>query len=84
MAPESRGIIPFTMPLRMPELVGRAMIDPEFLVELQRAPDDVLGRYELTDAERTAVRAALDHLSRTPHPERALALRTALLRRVAT
>jgi len=72
------------MPPRLPELVGRAMIDPEFLAELQRAPDDVLARYDLNDAERTAVRAALDHLSRTPPRERAQALRTALLRRVAT
>ena len=60
------------------------MIDPDFLAELQRVPDDVLARYDLSDAERTAVRAALDHLSRTPHLERAQALRTALLRRVAT
>ena len=72
------------MPARLPELIGRAMIDPDFLAELQRAPDDVLARYELSDAERTAVRAALDRLSRTPSREHAEALRSALLRRVAT
>jgi hypothetical protein len=77
-------MIAVTMPPRLPELVGRAMIDPEFLAELQRAPDDVLARYDLTDTERTAVRAALDRLSHTPPRERALALSTALLRRVAT
>ena len=77
-------MIACTMPPRLPELVGRAMIDPDFLAELQRAPDDVLARYELTDAERTAVRSALDRLSHAPPGERARALGTALLRRVAT
>ncbi|HEY7648717.1 MAG TPA: hypothetical protein VID04_06890 [Methylomirabilota bacterium] len=72
------------MPPRLPELVGRAMIDAEFLAELRRAPDDVLARYDLTDAERTAVRSALDRLSHAPPGDQALALRTALLRRVAT
>jgi hypothetical protein len=72
------------MPARLPELVGRAMIDPEFLAELQRAPDDVLARYDLTDTERTAIRSALDRLSSTSPRERTLALRTALLRRLAT
>jgi hypothetical protein len=72
------------MPSRLSDLVGRAMIDPEFLAELQRTPDDVLARYELTDTERTAVRSALDRLADTSPRERALALRTALIRRLAT
>jgi hypothetical protein len=72
------------MASKLPELVGRAMIDSEFLAELQRAPDAILSRYELSDTERTAVRAALDHLSRTPPRQRAQALHTALLRRIAT
>jgi hypothetical protein len=60
------------------------MIDPEFLAELQRTPDAVLARYELSEAEQTTVRAALDRLARTPPRERTEALRSALLRRVAT
>ena len=72
------------MPPRLPELVGRLMIDPEFLAEIQRTPDAVLGRYELTDEERVAVRQALDRLSDTPPSRRAHALRTVLLKRVAT
>ena len=72
------------MPPRLPELVGRAMVDPEFLAELQQAPEAVLARYELNDDEQAAVRAALVRLADTPHREHAQALRTALLRRVST
>ncbi|OLC12966.1 MAG: hypothetical protein AUH29_14620 [Candidatus Rokubacteria bacterium 13_1_40CM_69_27] len=72
------------MPPRLPELVGRAMIDQEFLADLQRAPESVLARYELTDDERAAVRTALVHLAQTPTNQRPQAFRTALLRRVAT
>jgi hypothetical protein len=72
------------MPPRLPELVGRLMIDPEFLVEIQRAPETVLGQYDLSDEERAAVRHALERLGETPPGRRAHALRTALLKRVAT
>jgi len=41
------------------ELIGRAMIDPEFVAELQRAPDVTLAQFLLTDDESTAVRQAL-------------------------
>jgi hypothetical protein len=53
------------MPPRLPELVGRLMIDPELLAEIQRAPDSVLGQYELSDEERTAVRQAVERLGDT-------------------
>jgi hypothetical protein len=72
------------MPPRLPELVGRLMIDPEFLAEIQRTPDSILGQYELSDEERVAVRQALDRLVDTPPGRRANALRTVLLKRVAT
>ena len=72
------------MPPRLPELVGRLMIDPEFLAEIQRTPDSVLGQYELSDEERAAVRQALERLVDTPPGRRAHALRTVLLKRVAT
>ena len=66
------------------ELVGRVMIDPEFLAELQRAPESLLAQYELTDAERSTVRQALVRLAATPPSERRHELRTILIRRVAT
>ena len=72
------------MPPRLPELVGRLMVDPEFLAEIQRAPEAVLGQYELSEEELVAVRQALERLSDTPPSRRAHALRTVLLRRVAT
>jgi hypothetical protein len=72
------------MPPRLPELVGRLMMDPEFLAEIQRTPDTVLGQYDLSDEERVAVRQALDRLGDTPPGRRANALRTVLLKRVAT
>jgi hypothetical protein len=72
------------MAQRLPELVGRAMIDPEFLADLQRAPDSILQQYELTDDERATVIAALARLGQASAGQRAAALRTALIRRVAT
>lgn len=66
------------------ELVGRAMIDPDFLLDLQRSPDAVLAEYELSDHERTTVHEALARLAKTPSGQRGPALREALIRRVAT
>ncbi len=73
-----------TMPSRLPELVGRLMVDPEFVAEMQRTPETILGQYDLTEEELTAVRQALDRLGDTPPSRRANALRTVLLKRVAT
>ena len=72
------------MPQRLPELIGRAMIDPDFLADLQRAPDTVLAQYELSDDERRTVLGALARLAQSPARERAQAFRSALIRRVAT
>ena len=72
------------MSQHLADLVGRAMIDPEFLTDLQRAPDAVLAQYDLNDDERRAVRDALGRLTDGSSTQRAVALRTALLRRVAT
>jgi len=72
------------MAQRLPELVGRAMIDPDFLADLQRTPDSILAQYELTDDERATVLAALARLGRGSAGQRATALRSALIRRVAT
>jgi hypothetical protein len=72
------------MPQGLRDLVGRAMIDPDFLADLQRSPDVVLAQYQLTDDERTTVRRALARLASTPSSQRAHALHSALIRRVAT
>jgi len=72
------------MAQRLRELVGRAMIDLDFLADLQRTPETILAEYELTDEERTAIQSALRRLADAPAHERAATLRSALLRRVAT
>jgi len=72
------------MAQRLPELIGRAMIEPECLADLQRAPDAVLADYELTEDERATVLAALARLGQGSASQRATALRSALIRRVAT
>ena len=66
------------------ELVGRAMIDPDFLADLQKSPETILAQYELNDDERSTVLSALARLTKTPAHQRAHALRTALIRRVST
>jgi hypothetical protein len=72
------------MAQRLPELIGRAMIDPDFLADLQRSPDTVLAQYELNDDERSTVLRALARLATAPVGTRAQEFRTALIRRVAT
>ena len=66
------------------ELVGRVMIDPDFLGELVRAPDTVLADYRLSREERTSVLQAIAKLSLTPQSQRARAFQTALVKRWAT
>jgi hypothetical protein len=66
------------------ELVGRVMIDPEFLAELLRAPETLLAEYQLSDAERATVQQALARLAKTPSNERRHQFRSSLISRVAT
>jgi hypothetical protein len=72
------------MSQRLPELVGRVMIDPDFLADLQRAPEPILAEYELSEDERATVLSALARLAQTSAHQRASTFRTALIRRVAT
>ncbi|HEY2991744.1 MAG TPA: hypothetical protein VGM22_02965 [Methylomirabilota bacterium] len=72
------------MAQRLPELIGRAMIDPDFLADLQRAPETILGQYELSADERSTVLRALARLAQTPTGQRAQEFHSALIRRVAT
>jgi hypothetical protein len=73
-----------TMAQGLRELIGRAMVDQEFFVELQRAPESILSGYELNADERATVLAALDRLAKVPANKRVPTLRRALLRRVST
>jgi len=66
------------------DLVGRVMIDPQYLAELQRTPDILLAEYELTDDERAKIRQALERLGKTPPGQHRHEFRNALIRRVAT
>ena len=69
---------------RLPELVGRVMIDPDFLADLQRAPEPIFAEYELSEDERATVLSALARLGQSSANQRASEFRTALIRRVAT
>jgi hypothetical protein len=66
------------------DLVGRAMIDPDFMADLERSPDTVLAKFQLSATEATAVRRALRQLSQTASHKRGRELHTALIRRVST
>jgi hypothetical protein len=72
------------MVLGLRELIGRAMIDPEFVADLQRSPDTVLAQFQLSEAEQVIVRQALVRLAQTPPRQRAREFHAALIRRVAT
>lgn len=72
------------MPKRLPDLVGRAMIDPEFLEQLRTEPEATLAGYELTVEERAVVTTALTRLGKAITPQQIDEVKIDLLRRVAT
>ena len=72
------------MPPRLPELIGRAMIDPDFLADLLRSPEPILAQYELSAEERATVMGAIARLAQTPSGQRAQVFQSALIRRVST
>jgi hypothetical protein len=72
------------LPQRLPELIGRAMVDPDFFADLQQSPESILAHYELSADERATVLGALARLAQTPSGQRARAFQSALIRRVAT
>ena len=66
------------------DLVGRVMIDKQFLADLVRDPATVLAEYDLTAEERAVI---IQAVGRNDHPserERARALQNVLLKRWAT
>jgi hypothetical protein len=66
------------------DLVGRVMLDREFLSRLARDPDGILAGYELTADERAVIMHALGRGIDAPDEERARALQDAMLKRWAT
>lgn len=66
------------------ELVGRVMIDSEFLQTLIRDPSTVLADYQLSAEERASVLQAIAKLGLTPQSQRARAFQSALVKRWAT
>lgn len=66
------------------DLVGRVMIDKEFLADLVRDPARVLADYDLTSDERAVIMQAVGRTERTTDRERARALQNALMKRWAT
>jgi len=71
-------------PQGMRDLVGRVMIDPDFLAELVRAPEAVLAQYELTREERAALLLAVSKARSTPTHRQARTFQRALVRRWST
>ncbi len=66
------------------ELVGRVMIDPDFLQDLVRDPHAVLADYQLSAEERASVLQAVAKLTLTPQSQHARVFQTALVKRWAT
>jgi len=66
------------------ELVGRVMIDPDFLQTLVRDPGAVLADYQLSAEERASVLQAIAKLGHAPRSEQVRAFQTALVKRWAT
>jgi hypothetical protein len=68
----------------MRELIGRAMIEKEFLAELVRDPESVLAGFELRPEERSALMQAVARTGTGSAAERAQAFQSILMKRWAT
>ncbi len=66
------------------DLVGRAMIDRDFLADLVREPARVLAEFDLSAEERAAIMLAVGKTGNTTERERARALQVVLMKRWAT
>jgi hypothetical protein len=66
------------------ELVGRAMIDQDFLAELRRAPETAMAQYELSHEEREALLKAVRKLGSVPSHQYGRTLQAVLVKRWAT
>ena len=66
------------------ELVGRAMIDRDFLADLVREPALMLADFDLSSEERSAIMQAVGKTGGTTERQRARALQGVLMKRWAT
>jgi len=66
------------------DLVGRLMIDREFLAELVRDPETVLAAYEITAEERAQIMKAVARTGHGSETERAREFQTLMMKRWAT
>lgn len=66
------------------DLIGRAMIDREFLAALLRDPAEVLLGFELESEERAAVLRAVERATSSVESERARAFQAVIMKRWAT
>lgn len=68
----------------MQDLIGRLMIDKEFLAALVRDPAPILAQYELAAEERAAILEAATRAGQSPEPERVRSFQAGLMKRWAT
>ena len=66
------------------DLVGRAMIDKQFLADLVRDPATMLADYDLSAEERQAIMQAVGRTETVSDRDRARALQDAMMKRWAT
>ena len=66
------------------DLVGRAMIDRDFLANLVREPALMLAEFDLSSEERAAIMQAVGKTGGSTERERARALQVVLMKRWAT
>ena len=66
------------------DLVGRAMIDRDFLADLVRDPALMLAEFDLSSEERAAIMQAVGKTGGSTEGERARALQVVLMKRWAT
>jgi hypothetical protein len=66
------------------DLVGRAMIDRDFLADLVRDPALMLADFDLSSEERAAIMQAVGKTGNSTERERARALQVVLMKRWAT
>ena len=66
------------------DLVGRAMIDKQFLADLLRDPETTLADYDLSGEERAAIMRAVGRKGTVSDHERARALQNVMMKRWAT
>ena len=65
------------------DLVGRIMIDPDFLGDLVRDPASVLAEFTLSADERNTVLQAVGRAGQAPTPERLPAVKAVMMKRWA-